>query len=334
MSKNYRKYAVLAVLAIFGLSACGDNKGPVEPTAVSAVSKTEAPKLDTKFVTIATGGASGPYNIIATSMAEIYRQTYQVNSKTQTTGASVENLNLIDQGKVEMAFVMSDALNDAVNGTGNFNKKIDKVSQIVALYPNVVQAVTSKGTGIKTIEDIKGKRVAVGALNSGAEVATRNLLNGFGITYDDIHPDFLGYAESADALRSGKVDVAFLISGLPNASLLELKQGFDLQLIEIPSDKVIDISKTIPYFSTTSIPINTYDNDEPVVTASIRNALVVRSDLSENDVYLLTKTFFDNLAVLENAHQAVKGIDVENADKNFVAPMHPGALKYYQSRSK
>lgn len=291
-------------------------------------------RLNSRFVTIATGGASGPYNIIATTLGEIYSETYKANSKTQTTGASVENINLIDQGKSEMAFVMSDALNQSINGEAPFQKKIESVSQIAALYPNYVQVVASGKSGIKTLADLKGKRVAVGDQNSGVEVNARSLLNGHGITYDDIKVDYLGYAEAADALRAGRIDAAFLTSGIPNASLMELAQGFDLQIVAVTPEMIEKIAQDKPYFMAMEIPADTYGNAEAIPTAAIMNALVVKKSLSDDDVYKLTKTFFENLDRLQNSHQAAKDISLEQAQKGMVAPIHPGAQRYYDEQNK
>ena len=210
-----------AFLSLSVLAACGssDNDG-------KSSSKGDGDGLDTKMVTIATGGSSGPYNIIGTTLANEYSNEFGVNSKPQATGASVENINLIKEGKVEMAFVMSDVLTEAAEGTGNFNEKVENVQQIAALYPNFVQIVTTADSGIETIEDLVGKRIAVGDQNSGVEVNARNLLAGHGITYDDVKVDYLGYAEAADGLKSGNIDAAFLTSGLPNSSVLELNYRF------------------------------------------------------------------------------------------------------------
>lgn len=329
----------VAALAVLALSACSKSEddsaknteaaGQTASASAEPSSAASPESLDTRFVTIATGGASGPYNIIATSLADIYGKTYGVNSKTQTTGASVENMNLLGQKKAEMAFVMSDVLSDALAGSGSFNAPIANVQQIAALYPNYVQVVTSKRSGIRTLDDLRGKRIAVGAQNSGVEVNARNLLNGHGITYDDVTVDYLGYAEAADALKSGKLDAAFLTSGMPNASLMELQQSFDLQLVEIDPAKVKDIAQDQAYFVSLEIPAGTYGNETAIPTAAIMNALVVRSDLSEGDVYKLTKTFIESLPQLQNAHQAVKDVSLEQAQVGLVAPLHPGASKYY-----
>ncbi|MED4014507.1 TAXI family TRAP transporter solute-binding subunit [Sutcliffiella cohnii] len=288
--------------------------------------------LDTNIVTIATGGSSGPYHIIGTTLANEYTNTFDVNSKPQSTGASVENINLIKEGKVEMAFVMSDVLTDAVNGTGSFSEPVTEVTQMARLYPNYVQIITTANSGIETVEDLVGKRVAVGDQNSGVEVNARNLLAGHGITYDDITVDYLGYAEAADGLKSGAIDAAFLTSGLPNASVLELSKTLDIKLVSVKPENIEKIAQDQPYFVSLEIPADTYGNAEPIPTAAIMNALVVSSDLSEDDVYQLTKLFFEKLDVLGNSHQAATEVTLELAQEGTVAPVHPGAQKYYDEQ--
>ncbi len=324
--KKFKKLGttIVSALAISSmLVACGGGDG---------AGGGDGEGLDSRLVTIGTGGSSGPYNIIGSSLANIYSDEYGVNSKSQATGASVENINLMKEDKLQMAFVMSDVLTEAVEGTGNFSEKVENVAQVATLYPNFVQIVTTEGSGIETIEDLVGKRVAVGDQNSGVEVNARNLLAGHDISYDDITVDYLGYAEAADGLRSGSIDAAFLTSGLPNASVLELAKTIDLKLVSVDPAKIEEIAKDQPYFVALDIPEGTYDNEEAVPTAAIMNALVVNSDLSEDDVYALTKTFFDSLDTLGNAHQAATEISLENAQEGMVAPVHPGAQKFYDEQ--
>lgn len=326
---RFKKFSLLATSALLSasiLAACGDS----DKDSGNASGSDDG--LDTNIVTIATGGSSGPYNIIGTTLANEYSTEFDVNSKPQATGASVENINLIKEGKVEMAFVMSDVLTEAVEGTGNFPAKVEKVQQIAALYPNFVQIVTTANSGIKTIEDLKGKRVAVGDQNSGVEVNARNLLAGHGITYNDIKVDYLGYAEAADGLKSGNIDAAFLTSGMPNSSVLELATSLDITLVSVDPTKIEEIAKDQPYFVSMIIPAGTYGNKEDIPTAAIMNALVVSSDLSEDDVYKLTKKFFGSLELMENSHQAAADISLEGAQTGMVAPVHPGAQKYYDEQ--
>lgn len=326
MKTKLVKGLATVLLASVVLAACGADEG--EKTSEGNGSE----GLDSNLVTIATGGASGPYNIIGTALGELYSSELGVNSKTQTTGASVENINLIKQEKIEMAFVMSDVLSEAVDGVGNFDEKVGNVSQIASLYPNYVQIVTAKKTGINSFEDLKGKRIAVGAQNSGVEVNARNLLEGHGITYDDVEVDYLGYAEAADALKSGKIDAAFLTSGIPNSSLMELEQGLDMMLVPVDPEKIKEIAQDQTYFVALDIPAGTYGNEEAIPTAAIMNALVVRSDMSDDDVYKLTKSFFEGLEDLTNAHQAASDISLEAAQEGMVAPVHPGAQRYYDEQ--
>src|SRR5690625_2985405 len=199
MRKIWFVFLLVVLLSII-LVACGDDSA--EGNTENSENQGDA-ELESSIVTIATGGASGPYNIIATSLADVYSNTFDVNSRTQTTGASAENLNLMADGKVEMAFVMSDALSQALNGEESFSEPLDGISQIATLYPNVVQIVERADAGIETIEDLVGKRVAVGDQGSGVELNARALLNGHGITYDDLQADYLGYAEAADGLNAG-----------------------------------------------------------------------------------------------------------------------------------
>lgn len=319
-----------ALLSAMMLAGCGGEEGGSSSEEGGGSEGSEG--LETRIVTIATGGASGPYNIIGTTLASEYSDAFGVNSKPQTTGASVENINLIKEGKVEMAFVMSDVLTEAVDGTGNFSEPVDQVQQVAALYPNFVQIVTTADSGIETVDDLKGKRVAVGDQNSGVEVNARNLLDGHGITYDDIEVDYLGYAEAADGLRSGQIDAAFLTSGLPNSSVLELSKSLDLSMVSVDPAKVEEIAKDQPYFISMEIPAETYGNKEAVPTAAIMNALVVSSELSEEDVYHLTQEFFGSLESLENSHQAASDISLEKAQEGMVAPVHPGAQKFYDEQ--
>lgn len=326
MNKKFLSAFTLLLTLSLILAACGggDDNGGEDGNGEG---------LDTNIATIATGGSSGPYNIIATTLSETYTEELNVNSRTQTTGASVENMNLLKEEKVEMAFVMSDVLSQAVEGVNSFDgEPVENVQQIATLYPNYVQVVTTADSGIETLDDLEGKRVAVGDQNSGVEVNARTLLEGHGITYDDIEVDYLGYAEAADGLRSGQIDAAFLTSGLPNSSVLELSESVDLKIVTIEQDRVEEIAQDKEYFVSLEIPEGTYGNDEPIETAAIMNALVVRSDLSEDDVYKLTETLFNNLDKLENSHQAASDINLEDAQEGMVAPIHPGAQRYYDEQ--
>lgn len=336
---KFSKYLSVILAASLFLSACGD-EGDSEPAEeegaeedtdeASEESDSGSAELETNIVTIATGGSSGPYNIIATTLADGYSNEFGVNSRTETTGASAENLNLMNQESVEMSFVMSDALVQAVNGEESFSEPIENVQQVAALYPNFVQLITTEGAGIDSVEDLAGKRVAVGDQNSGVEIATRSVLDAHDMSYDDLEIDYLGYAEAAEAMRGGQLDAAFLTSGLPNASVMELENSVDLKVVSIDPEVVEGMEED--YFESMEIPADTYGNEEAVPTVAIMNALVVREDISEDDVYNLTKYLFENLDSLENSHQAASDISIENSMESMVIDVHPGAQRFYDEQ--
>lgn len=317
-----RNHLILTLL--WCLSACGDTK-----------TATDRPSdgLDAKIITIATGGASGPYNIIGTTLADAYHHLYGVNAKTQTTGASIENMNLLAQNKVELAFVMSDVVTESLKGSENFPKKITNVQQLAALYPNYVQVVSHAHSGINSLNDLRGKRVAVGDQNSGTEFNARRLLQGHGLTYQDIKVDYLSFAEASDALRAGKVDAIFITSGMPNASIMALERSIKLKIVPIHPDKIHELSQDQAYFLPLTIPKGTYGNDVEIPTAAIMNALMIRADISEEDGYKLTKGLFEKRAQLINAHQAAQDITLDKAQEGIVAPLHPGAKKFYDEQA-
>lgn len=339
---KFSKYLSVILAASLFLAACGDEGGESEPAEEEgaeegASEETDessedggSAELETNIVTIATGGSSGPYNIIATTLADGYSNEFGVNSRTETTGASAENLNLMNQESVEMSFVMSDALVQAVNGEESFSEPIENVQQVAALYPNFVQLITTEGAGIDSVEDLAGKRVAVGDQNSGVEIATRSVLDAHDMSYDDLEVDYLGYAEAAEAMRGGQLDAAFLTSGLPNASVMELENSVDLKVVSIDPSVVENMEED--YFESLEIPADTYGNEEAVPTVAIMNALVVREDISEDDVYNLTKYLFDNLDSLENSHQAAADISIENSMESMVIDVHPGAQRFYDEQ--
>ena len=285
-----------------------------------------------QFLTIATGGSSGPYYTIGGAMAKVYKDKLGYNASVQSTGASVENINLIKSKKADLAFVMSDVTTFAYEGQENFKEggAIKDLRAMAGLYLNYVQIVTLKDRNIQSVYDLKGKRVGVGAPNSGVEVNARMVLAGHGITYDDIKADYLSYAEAIEQLKNNNIDAAFVTSGLPNATVIDLSTTKDVAIVPIKPEDVAKMQEQYPFFVSAEIPAGVYNNEQPIQTAAIRNILLLRGDLSDDQAYKLTKTFFEELPALQAAHNAANEIDVKEAGKNLVVPLHPGAEKYYK----
>lgn len=289
------------------------------------------------FVTIVTGGTSGPYFALGGTIANLLNEHVEgVNASVESTGASKVNCTKLGSKDAEIAFAMNNVVSFAYNGTESFKDlgKIENLRGIASMYPNYCQVITLEGTGINEISDLKGKRVGVGAPGSGVEVDARNILKIHGITYDDIDEDFLSYAESVEQLKNGTVDAAFLTSGLPNAAIMDLATTHDVKIVPIRKEMADKLHEEIPHYSSEMIPAGTYDNEEDVETVAVKSILITREDLSEELVYNITKTIFENLDALVGTHNAAKKINLDTVRDGMPIPLHPGAEKYFNELGK
>ena len=283
------------------------------------------------FVNIATGGTAGTYYPIGGAIAEVLnKDATNVNASAQSTGASVANINMLKDKQVEMAIVQNDITYYAVNGTEMFENKIEDLRGIASLYPETCQFVTLDSSGIKTIADLKGKRVAVGAAGSGVEGNVRQILKAYGLTYDDIDEQFLSFAEGATALKDGTVDVACLTAGAPTASVQDVASQKQIRLIPLENEKVDELVKDYPFYTKTTIPAGTYQGfDEDVQTVSVMAILVVNDKVTDEAGYEITKAIFGNLDKISAAHAAAKAISKEKAlDGMDFIKMNGGAEKF------
>ncbi|QEK11342.1 TAXI family TRAP transporter solute-binding subunit [Crassaminicella thermophila] len=323
--------ALMLVLSVFAVGCSNSKDGQPASEDQASASK------EKMFVTIATGGSSGPYFAIGGAISNLLNEKLDnVNASVQSTGASAVNATLLGEKKAELAFAMNDVINYAYTGTEVFKDKgkVENLRGVAALYPNFVQVVTLEGSGINEISDLKGKRVGVGAPGSGTEVNARQILGAHGITYDDIDEDFLSYSESIEQLKNGSVDAAFLTSGLPNAVIMDICTTHDVKIVPIRKEVVEKLAKEFPFYSSEKIPAGTYDNKEDVETAAVTTLLVTRAELSEDEVYEITKTIFENIDTLHEAHSAAKRISLDTVRQGMPIPLHPGAEKYYKEQGK
>ena len=286
-----------------------------------------------KFINIATGGTAGTYYPIGGAMAEILNKTIPgMNASAQSTGATVANINMLKDGSVDLAIVQNDITYYAVNGTEMFkDKKVENLRGIAALYPETCQIVTLESTGIKSIADLKGKRVAVGAAGSGAEANARQILEAYGITYDDIDEQFLSFGEAASALKDGNVDAAFVTAGFPTAAVQDITSQNKVRLLPIEADKADALIAKYPFYTKTKIPAGTYAGfDEDVPGISVMAMLVATDKVDEKLGYDITKALFDNIEKLQAAHSAAKQITKESAKDGMSIELNAGAERYYK----
>lgn len=286
------------------------------------------------FINILTGGTSGVYYPLGVAMSKVYTDKIKDSRPSvQATKASVENLNLIQAGKGEIAFTLGDSLVLAWKGDADagFKAPLNKLRTVAAIYPNYIQIVALKESGIKTLADLKGKRVSVGAPKSGTELNARTILEAAGITYKDLGKvEYLPFGESVDLMKNRQIDATLQSAGLGVSSIRDLATSVEVTVVEVPEAVITKVGS--PYASGV-IPAGTYaGQDKEVRTATVINYLVTRSDLDEKLVYEMTKSLFEGLPDLTAAHAAAKSINLKEAGKNPPVPLHPGAEKYYKEK--
>jgi TRAP transporter TAXI family solute receptor len=287
------------------------------------------------FINILTGGTSGVYYPLGVALDGVIKKALP-NAKisVQATKASAENLLLVQQGKGEIAFTQTDTVAQAVRGDAEagFTKPTDKIRHVATIYPNYIQVVASKESGIKTLADLKGKRLSVGAPRSGTELNARAMLKAAGLTYQDLGKvEYLPFGESVDLMKNRQLDATLQSAGLGVASIKDLSNSVPITLVTIPAEIVQATGD--PTYVNLVVPANTYGGQtEDVVTAATGNALVTSADVDEETVYKITKAFWENLDAMVAAHATAKQIKLDQSATKSAAPLHPGAARYYKEK--
>jgi len=286
------------------------------------------------FINVLTGGTSGVYYPLGVAIGKIYGDKIpNVKTQVQATKASVENLVLLQQGRGEIAFTLGDSLKAAWEGDeeAGFKSKLDKLRTIGAIYPNYIQIVATAESGIKTLADLKGKSLSVGAPKSGTELNSRAILAAAGMTYKDMGKvEYLPFAESVDLMKNRQLNATLQSAGLGVASLKDLSTSAEITVVSVP--KAI-VDKIGPPFVAVTIPANTYTGqDKDVPTAAVVNYLVTSTAVSDDLAYQMTKLIFESLPELANAHAAGREIKLEGAASGSPVPLHPGAIRYYKEK--
>lgn len=286
------------------------------------------------FINILTGGTSGVYYPLGVALSKVFTEKVQGSRPSvQATKASVENLTLLQQGKGEMGFSLGDSL--AMGWEGNeeagFKGKLDKLRGVTAIYPNYIQIVATKESGIKSLADLKGKRLSVGAPKSGTELNARAILQGAGLTYQDLGKvEYLPFGESVELMKNRQLDATLQSAGLGVSSIRDLATSVPIMVVEIPANIVDKVGS--PYIKTT-IPAGTYEGQTaPVQTAAVVNYLVTHAGVKDETVYQMTKAIYESLPDLAAAHAAAKDIKLESALSGMPVPMHPGAQRYFDEK--
>jgi uncharacterized protein len=302
-------------------------------SAAAATLALAAPVAAQQQLSVATGGTGGVYYPIGGGIAELINNHVEgYSAVAEVTGASVENMGLIHRGDSDFALALADTVYQAYSGTGAFEgRQIEDLRALFSVYPNAVQIVVLAESDIQSIEDLRGRRVSVGAPGSGTEVNAQQILESNGITYDDINEQRLNFNETADALRDGDIDAGFWSVGPPTSSIMNLAATRAIRLIELSDEEIEAAQEIEPTFAPYTLEAGTYDGmDEDVRTISIPNPFVVHADMEDDLAYEVTRAVFENIDELIAIHPAAEDTTVEFTMESTPIPLHPGAIRYFE----
>ncbi len=326
--------ALVLVLAACGGASSAPASSAAPAPAPSSAAPSEAPAGPTvsgDFI-MATGGTSGTYYAFGGVICQVLNGTTGSNITANSTGASVENIRLLESGDADLAIVQTDIQAYAVGGNTleTFEgQAVDNVLAIASLYPEVVHCVTTN-MNINTVADLRGKVVSMGAPGSGTRANAEQFLEAYGLTVADVQVRDLSFAESGSALQDGTIDAAFVVAGAPNSAITELSVSKPVKIVSIGDAERAAIIEKYPYYADYTVGKDVYKTEADATTLAIKAVLICRAEMSEDDVYALTKALFENQPDLAAAHAKGAELSSESAMIGVVpGNVHPGAAKYY-----
>jgi TRAP transporter TAXI family solute receptor len=303
-----------------------------------AVLLNQVPSLyaqDKKRISVATGGMGGVYFVLGGGVASVLTKYAGVEATAEVTAASVDNCKLVGAKKSDLAFCMNDVAFDALKGQGNFKNALP-LRTLCVTYPNIMHVVTTEGNGIKKVADLKGKRVSTGAPGSGTEVKALRTLEAAGLNHEkDVKKDRLGAAESAGAMKDGKIDAYFWDGGVPTSSVMDLAASPGIKMVLIPHEDLIALmaAKYGPVYYKSIIPKGVYTGvgyDTPV--CGVANIIICSEDMDEALAYQITKVIFEHQPELVAIHKEATNFTLENGASNKAVPYHKGAAKFFKEK--
>lgn len=343
MRKNLSMLLVASMMAVL-LAGCGGS-GSASETSAAAGGDTTAAAADTtaaetaaaasgsgKELKFTTGGDQGTYYGFGSVLAGQVSGATGTKVTAITSGGSQANIEALEAGDAELAFVQSDVMAYAYGGTNTFEgAAVTDFSTVAALYMEQVQIVTCN-PDIKTVADLKGKNVSIGAPGSGVYFNAIDILNAYGLSESDINPTYESFGDSAESLQDGKIDAAFITAGAPTTAVTSLSTSKDVYLVALDDEHIDTLIASCPYYSKNVIAADTYGLPEDVTTVAVGAVVIARDDVSEDDVYNFVSTVFENVDTITAAHAKGGELDLEFASSMTAVPYHAGAAKYFAEK--
>ena len=333
--------AAAAVVALAGCSSGGSSKaasssasasGSASASASGSAASTAPAGKELRFV---TGGESGTYYAFGSVIAQHATNNTNVPVTALVGNGSQSNIIELEDKNAELAFCQSDVMSYAYNGTNLFDgMPVSCFTTVAALYDEQVQIVTCDAN-IKTVSDLKGKNVSIGAAGSGVYFNALDVLKVYGMTEKDIAPTYQSFGDSANDLKDGKIDAAFIVAGAPTTAITDLSTSKQAYLVALDDSHVDSLLAESPYYTKTVIKGGTYTGiDEDVTTVSVSAVILAQNSLSEDQVYTFVADIFDNAASLTDSHAKYAELSLEKGASITSVPYHPGAVKYFEEKGQ
>ncbi|MDO4753653.1 MAG: TAXI family TRAP transporter solute-binding subunit [Bacillota bacterium] len=335
MKKLVSMLLVASLLLV--LVSCGDGgkTGGSDTTNASAAGQSNAaeePKFTGSFY-MGTGSATGNYYSFGSALTSVVNRVTGANITVNSTGGSTENARLLGTKDQEFALIQSDVFNYAQTGTELFEgTPITNFKAITACYPEMVQIVVRKDANINTVTDLAGKNVCVGAVGSGYEVAARQILSAYNMSYDDINETFADQATAKNGIQDGTFDAMFLCSGYPNGNVTELSLTGKIELLSIDQEHLDILLKNYPFYATFTTETDEYNLGHSVTSVAVKCMVVCLDSFSDDEVYALTKSIYENLGDIREINGKANYMKLESALDGIPSNLHPGARKYYEEK--
>ncbi|MGD7045315.1 TAXI family TRAP transporter solute-binding subunit [Jeotgalibacillus proteolyticus] len=317
---KYYLFMVMLLAVSMILAACGgDDSG-------DGGGESEEPD----FLGLATGGTGGTYYPLGGTFANLINEETGIDTDAVTSNASAENMAMIDNDQAEIAFVQTDIASYAVEGTQMFDAPIEKIRGLATLYPETIQIVTTADSGIESVEDLAGKTVSVGESGSGTRLNAEQILEIHDMTFEDMDIQNLSFDDSTTGIQDGSIDAAFITGGTPTGAVEGLAAQVDVVIVPIEQEKAQELMEAYPFYSEDEVPVDTYGLTSAVPTVAVQAMLAISADLSDDLVYDITKSIFENTD--EITHPKGEFITVDTALEGIGIEVHPGAQRYFDEQ--
>ena len=317
--KQMKKFLalVLALAMVFALCACGKS---------SDASAANVP------LTFTTGGEAGTYYAFGGVLGSYVSGKTNLTVTAVSSGGSQTNIEELDAGNAQLGFSQSDVMSYAYNGQRLFTDKVTSFSVVAALYMEQVQIVTMDPS-IKTVADLKGKTVSVGASGSGTYYNAVDVLGAYDLDVEkDINPVKQSFGDSAESLKDHKIDAAFIVAGAPTTAITDLATSGDVYLVSLDDEHIDKLIASSPYYSKNIISADAYGLAEPVTTVAIAAVVLANNDVSADAIYAFVSTIFENIPEIKEQHGKGAELDLNFASSITDVPYHPGAAKYFSEK--